>query len=135
MKYLLDTSVWIRAVRAPHELPAKIRALLNDETERFGLSVVSTWEVCRKHARGRLPLPMPLDQWMQVALAANIGLVDLTPAIAMEAHREPFLHDPFDGIIVATARLHGLTLVHSDHQLKGHPAVRSELYFKPRVKY
>ena len=134
MKYLLDTSVWIRGVRAPAELPGKIRDVLEDGTASFGLSVVSTWEVCRKHARGKLPLPMPLDEWMQAALAANIRLLDLTPAIAIEAHREPLLQDPFDGIIVATARLHGLTLIHSDAGLRGHPAVLSQLYFKPVLK-
>ena len=49
MKFLLDTSVWLRAVNQPDSIPKPIRSLLEDTGELFGLSAISLWEVGKKY--------------------------------------------------------------------------------------
>jgi PIN domain nuclease of toxin-antitoxin system len=53
-------------------------------------------------------------------------VVPLTPEVACEACRLPgvFDGDPVDQIVVATARVHGLTLVTGDTRMRAYPHVR-----------
>jgi len=85
------------------------------------LSAASVWEMAIKQALGRLQLPEPAS-----AAVARLGFGPLP--IAFE-HAEatvslPPLHrDPFDRLLVAQARMEGLTLVTSDPLIRAYPGV------------
>jgi PIN domain nuclease of toxin-antitoxin system len=120
VKYLLDTSVWFRAAADPETVPEEVREILGRRGAVFGLSAISLWEVAKKNQIGKLPLQNDLASWLNAAVAANIVVLPLTPDVIADAMKLPEFpnHDPADELIVATARVHRLTLLTTDTQLK-----------------
>ena len=135
MRYLLDTSVWLRGALNPDTIPASISGLLGAPEEMFGLSIFSLWEVAKKNQKGKLPLPMDLPSWLNVAVPPNVKILPLTNDIIIEAARLPDfpVNDPADELIVATARVHRLTLLTTDTKLKNYRHARIQ-YFTPIVE-
>lgn len=137
MNYLLDTSVWLRAALFNGTLPREIRQILGDDGETLGLSIYSLWEAAKKNQKGKLPLPADLAHWLETAVSENIQVLPLTPEIIVESMRLPDfpVNDPGDELIVATARIHRLTLLTTDTKLKNYRHARIH-YFKPlELKY
>jgi PIN domain nuclease of toxin-antitoxin system len=135
MTYLLDTSVWLRAVSHELSLPMAVRNLFRDPQAQFALSVFSIWEVCKKHQIGKLKLPFSIEQWLDRALSSNISVLPLSNAIILDATRLPDFpnKDPADEIVTATARVHDLTLLTTDRLLKKYKHAKVK-YFKPLKK-
>lgn len=131
MNYLLDTNAWLRGATDPDSLPKEVRQILSRTDVSFGLSAISLWEVGKKHQLGRLELRRELGAWLQEAVSAQICVLPLTPEIITEAMRLPDFpnHDPADELIVATARVHQLTLLTSDTKLRGYRHAQVQ-YFK-----
>lgn len=129
--HLLDTNAWLRTLGRSFEFNAPTRALIFDATNApFALSAMSVWEVCTKFRKrpDDLALQLPLDQWLATALRPSVFTVlPIDAAIARESNRLPgdFHEDPADRIIVATARVHGLSLLTSDAKILAYPHVKS----------
>lgn len=86
----------------------------------MGISVFSCWEIAKLVEKGRLDLGMEPMEWIEMALAyPGVELQPITPAIAVESTRLPgtFHKDPGDQLIVATARLLGISLATCDRKL------------------
>jgi PIN domain nuclease of toxin-antitoxin system len=132
VRYLLDTSVWVRGYLEPETIPAQPRRILASATETFGLSAISLWEVGKKHQLGKLPLDRDLEAWFQHAVGGNVDVLALTPEIVAAAMRLPDFpnRDPADELIVATARVHRLTLLTTDTHLRRYRHVKIG-YFRP----
>ena len=113
-------------------LPKDIRSILDTRNAQFGLSAISLWEVGKKHQIGKLELKQALGVWLQGAVASHIHVLPLTPEIIADAMSLPDFpnRDPADELIVATARIHKLTLLTSDTKLKGYRHARIH-YFTP----
>ena len=120
VRYLLDTGVWLRAVNESQSIPAGVLRLLKAPREMYGLAAISLWEVGKKVQSGKLPLPKDLPGWFADALAPNIEVFPVTAQVATDAMRLPDFpnRDPADELIVATARVHKLTLLTTDTKLK-----------------
>lgn len=133
MTHLLDTGVWVRAVNQPETIPRAVLSVLQAPGEQFALAAISLWEVGKKAQRGKLPLPKDLPLWFADAVAANLEILPLSDRIVVEAMRLPEFpnRDPADELIVATARVHRLTLLTTDTKLKGYRHARIR-YFKPK---
>lgn len=126
-RYLLDTCAWLDGVNDPLRLSPAVRALLRQQTS-LRVASISLLEVARKAETGHLILGAPVERWFEVALPpARIWTLPITPAIAVESSRlpAPFHKDPADRLIVATARVHGLTVITSDSKILEYPHVRS----------
>ena len=132
MTYLLDTGVWLRGVIQIETIPAEVLTLLQRREAAFGLSAISLWEVGKKVQIGKLKLPKDLAGWFADALAPNVSVLPLTSEIVVEAmHLPDFpVRDPADELIVATARVHKVTLLTTDTKLKNYRHVRMR-YFTP----
>jgi len=133
MEYLLDTSIWLRGALFAPTLPEEVHGILGDPDAILGLSVYRLWEAAKKHQKGKLPLPMDLAAWFKSAVPQNVRVLPLTPEIIVESTRLPDfpVNDPDDEIIMATARVHKLTLLTTDTELKGYRHARVR-YFKPK---
>jgi PIN domain nuclease of toxin-antitoxin system len=122
--YLLDTHVWFWLLGATEKtLDATSRELLETASQqrRLFLSAISVWEAAQK-ARGNKP---PITVRVEDLLAASVddGSIQLLPLsveVLIGSHRLPGeIHgDPADRMLVATARLQGLTLVTHDTGLR-----------------
>jgi PIN domain nuclease of toxin-antitoxin system len=120
-RVLLDTHVWLwLALGTPRRIaPAALKSL--EDAGRAGtlmVSIVSVWEVALLVARGRIVLPLPLGEWVTLALRRpEIRLVGLNhPSIVIDSVSlpgEPHA-DPADRFLIATARAHRALLATHD---------------------
>jgi PIN domain nuclease of toxin-antitoxin system len=126
LKYLLDTSVWLRGYFEPDTVPERIRRILTGTGSRFGVSAISLWEIGKKHQLGKLPLDRELAAWFQRALGDDVEVLPITPEIVVDAMHLPTFpnRDPADELIVATSRVHRLTLLTTDERLRGYEHAR-----------
>lgn len=132
VKYLLDSSVWMMSSLREQVLPADIKRIVGDADEILGLSIFSLWEAAKKHQQEKLLLPTDLPHWLKAAVPAHVHVLPLTAEIIVESTRLPEfpVNDPADQLIVATARIHQLTLLTTDTKLKDYRHARIH-YFTP----
>lgn len=119
MRYLLDTATWANSVTMPEILPERVRRLLTRQDIK-GLCSVSLLECAIHHRLGRLDFRGTLEDFFAVAIARDIELLDLTPAVAAATNDLPvdFPGDPFDRTIAATAKVLHLTLITPDARIR-----------------
>lgn len=119
MKLLLDTHIWLWALREPSRLSRRVQGELKDTRNELWLSPVSLWEALLLHSKGRLRLHENVREWSAEA-TAHFREAPLTHEIVAAAHELEFSHaDPADRFLVATAEVLGLTLVTADKRLLG----------------
>ena len=120
--YLLDTHAWIWMQQADAKLSKdSVARIESAQAERclYG-SVISVFEIALLEARGRIHLNSNIHSWLEESFAdEGIQLLPLTPEIAIASTRLPgTIHgDPADRILLATARIHNLTLLTRDKHL------------------
>lgn len=128
MSYLLDTHVWIWTQEQPETIGAKTRALLETTSDDLCVSAVSSLEIARLVSGRLLELQGNLDRWVRTAIdSIEARSLDVDHRVAIEAYKLPgrFHKDPADRMLVATARIHGLTLVTADERILFSRAVRT----------
>jgi PIN domain nuclease of toxin-antitoxin system len=125
---VLDTHIWVWWVHGDARLSEhQSKRLEENEAHGLGISVISCWEVAKLVEYKRLTLPCPVAEWFDQALAyPGIGLLDLTPRIAVESTQLPdgFHSDPADQLIVATARVYESALLTADSKILSYPHVK-----------
>jgi PIN domain nuclease of toxin-antitoxin system len=126
---ILDTHVWVWWVHQDEHLTnSQAKIIEAEEMDVIGVSAISVWEIAKLVEYNRLELPCSLQQWFDEALKyPGIGLIALTPEIAVESSRLPgeFHRDPADQIIVATARIYDCPIVTSDSKIQKYPHVKT----------
>ena len=117
---VLDTHGLIWADSDDRKLGRKARTLVDKwwTAGQVAVSAISFWEVGLLHARRRLSLPSSVREWRESILAAGALELPLDGAVAIRALDLVGLHDdPADRFIVATALVHGATLMTADERL------------------
>ena len=119
MSVLLDTHVLIWWLDDRARLSAAQQDIVNAVDSKLPLLVsdISLWEIAMLHSLGRIRLMIPLREWLDKAAAPPlVQRYGISPAIAAEVAALPasFHRDPADRILVATARVLGVTLLTQD---------------------
>ena len=113
-RYLLDTHIIVWALSQPRKLSARTTALL--QSEAVHVSALSLWEILTKQQRGRLLLGgHSLHQHVTRAGAQWLPMKaeHVEAGLALDG-----LHgDPFDRILVGTARVEQMILLTRDAQI------------------
>ena len=122
MSALLDTHVLIWWLDDHDRLSHAQREVVSTAGAESPLVVsdISLWEVAMLHGLGRLHLTIPLREWLEKAVAPPlVRRQGISPAIASELASLPdsFHRDPADRILVATARVLGMTLLTRDRRI------------------
>lgn len=122
MRLLLDTHVLIWLAEGVETLPPASRKRIDEAAQKGGIAVsgISFWEVAMLDRHGRIALSTPLDEWRRVVLRTpGFAEIPVSGDVGIEAVGLPgsFHADPADRILVATARLFGLTLGTRDRRL------------------
>lgn len=123
---LLDTHILIWWVNNSARLEVSTRERIEREPDTVALSAISLWETAKLVQSGRLELTLPLEDWLEQALAyPKVVIVPLSAAIALESTRlpPPFHKDSADEIIVATARVMKCALLTYDGKIRQYPHV------------
>jgi PIN domain nuclease of toxin-antitoxin system len=134
MNVLLDTAAWINGVKEPETLPAKILAILEDETNRFFLSDISLLEASILARKEKVDFGMEFNQWIERALAEDLQVLPISARVVAAENALPrtFHGDPADRIIAGTAAVHELTLLTPDRRIAFQRVCRTIRYNWPR---
>ena len=126
---LLDTHISVWWVHGDRRLsPHALSVLESHEGTGLGVSMISCWEVSKLVEVGRLSLPIPIEEWVPLALDyPGVEPIDLTPEIAVQSTRLPgsFHKDPADQILVATSRVLELPLATMDEKILAYEEVET----------
>jgi len=125
---VIDTHIWVWWVQNDARLTVKQRQWLQDyQYDGIGVSILSCWEVAKLVERNRLILPLAIDVWLDAALTyPGVRLLDLTlPIVIQSTQLSGFHSDPFDQMIVATARIHRCPLLTVDAKILNYPDVET----------
>ena len=119
MELLLDTHIWLWSLLDPDRLGDSTRHALRSRENELRLSPISVWEALLLAERGRVVLNPDPHRWLRKAISiAPIAEAPLTIDVALTSRSVDVEHqDPADRFIVATAAVHGLTLVTADARL------------------
>jgi PIN domain nuclease of toxin-antitoxin system len=116
MRILLDTHAFLWWITNDHRLSQRSIELISDGSNELLFSAASGWEIAIKAGLGRLDVPDPLDRFVSEHLFRNhIGVLPMQLSHALHVVALPQFHrDPFDRLLVAQARVEGLSLLSSD---------------------
>jgi PIN domain nuclease of toxin-antitoxin system len=116
--FLIDTHILLWSCAQPSELLAKEKKVLIDRNQKIFVSAASIWEIAIKTSMGKLSVPDNLQEYI-AQLGFEVLPIDFKAAWNVKdlpAHHT----DPFDRLIIATARLHNLTLISRDKIFKNY---------------
>lgn len=120
---LLDTCclLWLASDQA--RLSDRARNEVSEHRDQLFVSAISAFEIGVKHSKGKLELPLSPVAWFAKAVEFH-GLIEMpvSGAIAARSTQLPQLHaDPCDRMIIATAQLHGMTILSPDGLIRDYP--------------
>ena len=115
---IIDTQVFLWMASEPTKLSRTARQIC--ESAELVLSVASVWEIAIKSESGKLPLPVPVREFLDRNVrAANVTILPIHFRHALRAAALPGGHkDPFDRMIAAQSMEEGLPCVTSDPSLE-----------------
>lgn len=128
MNYLLDTHVWIWAVKEPEKLGQRTMSILRNADNRLLVSTVSTLEIAQLVSKGRLSLKRAVKGWVKKSLDLLLAdTVVVSHDIAMHAYalKPGFHNDPADRLLVSTALCNKCRLITADRKILGYPHVKT----------
>ena len=122
MNLLLDTHVLLWAAGMPERLPGDVRALLEAEDAKPFFSAASLWEIAIKSGLGRADFRVDPRVLRRGLLENGYAELPVTGAHAVAVDLLPPIHkDPFDRLLIAQARVEGLTLLTADRMVARYP--------------
>jgi PIN domain nuclease of toxin-antitoxin system len=122
---LLDTHVFVWLASDPGRLSKAARDLLAAPRQSAAISLVTAWEIALLSKRGLLELPLDADTFIARAIRHHrLTELPLSRELILRSVGLPDLHnDPFDRILVATARARQITLISKDRKIAQYPGI------------
>ena len=113
---VLDTHIWLWWLTLEGKPLKQSWRDAIAKADAVGVSAISCFEVAWLVHRGRVEIPVALDEWFEAALGGSgIRLLPITPRVAQLAVELPEHHrDPQDRIIIATAIVNDAQLISVD---------------------
>lgn len=115
--YILDTHVLLWYFENNPCLKPKVHQLITDPNNLVYVSTVTVWEIVIKKMLGKLIVPDNLADTIELT---GFKPLNITFKDALMVESLPRIHnDPFDRLLIAQAKVHGLTLItHDTHCIK-----------------
>ena len=118
MKLLLDTQILIWVADSPWVLPGKAQDLLGNSDNELFFSSVSLWEVAIKFGLNKHDFQVDPRILHQGLVSNDYQELCLCGRHTFAVNELPVLHkDPFDRILIAQARVEGMTLLTCDARI------------------
>jgi PIN domain nuclease of toxin-antitoxin system len=121
MKFLLDTHVAVWALMGNDEkLSAKAKTIIADRTGELAVSIASAWELAIKISKGGRVADMSgVAVFIDKLRENGVEILGITAEEVKIVEALPFIHrDPFDRIIIATAKNNNITLISADQAVQ-----------------
>lgn len=121
---LIDTCVLLWMASDSRKISRPARTALKGANAVF-VSTISAIEIGLKASRRSLTLPKSIDVWFPEILEERaLQEIAISGEIAAAATMLPPIHnDPFDRIIIATAKLKALTVITPDPEIHKYPGI------------
>ncbi len=121
MKHLLDTHTAIWALMGSDEkMSAKAKSVIADRTGELAVSIASAWELAIKISKsGPISDMSGVAVFLEKLRENGVDILGITEEEVEIVETLPFIHkDPFDRIIIATAKSNDLTLISADENIQ-----------------
>lgn len=116
MKALLDTHLLLWNAGQPDRLSAEARRIIDSADSELYFSAASLWEIAIKTSLGRSDFSVDARLLRRGLLDHGFAELPVTGEHAVAIDGLPPIHrDPFDRILVAQAKVEGITLLTSDN--------------------
>ncbi len=116
MKALLDTHLLLWNAGRPDRLSPEARRIIDSSENELYFSAASLWEIAIKTSLGRSDFSVDARLLRRGLLAHGFTELPVTGEHAVAIDGLPPIHkDPFDRILVAQAKVEGITLLTSDN--------------------
>ena len=119
MKILLDTHTVLWWINEYGKLSKKAKFVLMDEENELYLSIASLWEIAIKISLNKLTnLNGGVDTLLKSLEMIPIELIPIQLQYIKFLESLPFIHrDPFDRLLIATAKMEDMTILTADKNL------------------
>lgn len=115
MILLLDTRLLLWTAYEPQKLSPAAEALIADQNNTLAFSAASIWEISIKASLGRDDFDVDSRVLRRALVENGYDELPVTSVHASAVTDLPPIHrDPFDRLLVAQARVEGITLLTSD---------------------
>jgi len=100
-----------------------------NSSDSLAVSSISCWEIVLLEKWNKIDLPLPINEWLNEALAgSSVTALPITASIAEYADSLAYHHkDPADRFIIATACLHDIGLISLDSQFSSYNELKNLL--------
>ena len=122
MKLLIDTHAALWLFNEHENLSVAVKALLLNEENDLYISIASAWEIAIKHSLGKLiEFGGGVKRFLNAVKELPIEIVPLLPRYIEIVEELPYIHrDPFDRILIATAKCEDMSIVTSDANIRNY---------------
>jgi PIN domain nuclease of toxin-antitoxin system len=118
LRLLIDTHAALWFLEGDPNLSAVALSLIEDDSIERRLSAASVWEVAIKRGMGKLTATADFHERMERKGVRGLAVTDAHAAAVADL---PMHHrDPFDRLLVAQARLEGMTILSKDEKLRAY---------------
>lgn len=122
MKLLLDTHLLLWAAESVERVPSDARALMADPENELLFSAASLWEIAIKRGLNRPDFQVDARLLRRGLIDNGYRELPIRSEHAVAIDTLPPLHkDPFDRLLVAQARVEGITLLTNDATVAQYP--------------
>lgn len=119
MRLLLDTHVFLWWLRSNDQISAAANSAILDSRNSIYISAISVFEVRLKDALKKIVIA---KNWWEQLCEQDFEHLAFSVDHANATRNLPFIHrDPFDRMLVAQARVEGMTFVTRDRELSKYP--------------
>jgi PIN domain nuclease of toxin-antitoxin system len=118
MNFLIDTQLAIWALFDDPRLSQEARLILDDKENRFQFSVCTIWEIAIKRGLNKAGFQHDPREIRRHLIRNGCTELLILSEHVIEAGSLPLPHkDPFDRLLVAQAKVEGITLLTADPQI------------------
>lgn len=116
--YLLDTCAFIWYLEGSSRLSERARAIIDNE-ENVYLSLTTFWEIAIKKTIKKLELNKTTAELQALCESGGIRVLPIDAKYFDTIQHLPLIHgDPFDRLIIATAKEEGFAIVTDDERIQ-----------------
>jgi len=121
MKYLLDThtALWAFDGNNKAKLSKKAKSIIEDTSVSLFVSLASAWEIAVKISIGKMDFDGGSEQFINLMNDGDIIILGIDGIHIKGIETLPFIHrDPFDRLIIATAKVEDMTIITIDENIQ-----------------
>ena len=128
MELLLDTSTLLLALFDDDKLPKNVKELIEDAENDIYVSAVSLWEIAIKHNSHPDLMPYNLKKIYDVIdELTDFHIISIDPEYILAYEiiaKQKINRDPFDQLLVSTAKTRNMSLVTNDKNILRYKGIR-----------